>query len=576
MVNTLFLPELREMLAEHNERELIEFCTALHPARTAEFVEGLTAEEAWKVIQFAEPPLRAEIFNYFELDRQIDILMHEDEKLVAGLLIHIPSDDVVDLLQELPENRAEDLLALMPPQARRDIRRLQNFPEGTAGSVMTTEAACLDERLTVREALEALSREAESLETVYYIYVVDDTNHLRGVVSTRRLVSSIARQDKHLSDLMETDLVFVHALDSQEEAVQKVAHYNLLAIPVLDDRGHMLGIITHDDVIDVVREVATEDAQRIAAVQPLRDGYLRMNLLTLSYKRLIWLIILFFAELITAFVLSYYDIEFQKYIWLVWFIPLIISSGGNSGSQSATLIITALATDDISLRDWGKIIRRELASGVVLGSCLALIGLGCALLMAPGPREASVIPLTIMLVVMCGTLSGSTLPLIFKRIGWDPALMSNPFVAGIIDILGIVIYMTIAQIVLSGNGNHQGKMQSSAQLQEVDLKFDSSQDVEACKFQEEAKIAGKSYQLSGVRLNKTMFLALVSDESVKEEFPTVSVVEASEALVPQLVDSAYRFKHRKKHEGTSSGHDDHSADQSSVEKLEEFKENPKQ
>lgn len=448
MINTLFLPELREMLAEHNERELTEFCTALHPARTAEFIEGLTSEEAWKVIQYADPPLRAEIFNYFELDRQVDILSHEDEKLVASLLVHLPADDVVDLLQELPEARAEDLLALVPAAARRDIRRLQNFPEGTAGSVMTTEAACLDERLTVREALEALSREAETLETVYYIYVVDETNHLRGVVSTRRLVSSIGRQDKRLSDLMETDLVSVHALDSQEEAVQKVAYYNLLAIPVLDDRGHMLGIITHDDVIDVVREVATEDAQRIAAVQPLRDGYLRMNLFVLSYKRVIWLTILFFAELITAFVLSYYDPEFRKYEWLVWFIPLIISSGGNSGSQSATLIITALATDDVSLKDWAKILRRELSSGLLLGGFLATIGMLCALLLTPGSREALVIPVTIMMVVVCGTLSGSTLPLIFKRIGWDPALMSNPFVAGIIDILGIVIYMTVAMIIL--------------------------------------------------------------------------------------------------------------------------------
>lgn len=538
MVNTLFLPELREMLAEHNERELVEFCTALHPARTAEFVEGLTAEEAWKVIQYAEPPLRAEIFNYFELDRQIDILVHEDEKLVAGLLVHIPADDVVDLLQELPENRAEDLLALMPAQSRRDIRRLQNFPEGTAGSVMTTEAACLDERLTVREALEALSREAESLETVYYIYVVDETNHLRGVVSTRKLVSSIAKQDKLLSDLMETDLVIVHALDSQEEAVQKVAHYNLLAIPVLDDRGHMLGIITHDDVIDVVREVATEDAQRIAAVQPLRDGYLRMPLLTLSYKRLIWLIILFFAELITAFVLSYYDVEFEKYIWLVWFIPLIISSGGNSGSQSATLIITALATDDVSLRDWSKIIRRELASGLVLGSFLAIIGLGCALLMAPGPREASVIPLTIMLVVVCGTLSGSTLPLIFKRIGWDPALMSNPFVAGIIDILGIVIYMTIAQVILSGEVRQSGKMESSVQLQNVYLESDGLEDFQNCRFREVANVAGKSFELTGIRLNETLYLAVMSDKSKSVVLPKKSVVELGEAFVPQMVNSA--------------------------------------
>jgi magnesium transporter len=448
MINTLFLPEIREMLADRNERELMEFCTALHPARTAEFIEGLTAEESWQVIQYADPPLRAEIFNYLDVDRQIDILMHEDEKLIAILLAHLPADDVVDLLHELPETRSEDLLALVPAKARRDIRRLQTFPEGTAGSVMTTEAACLDERLTVREALEALGREAENLEIVYYIYVVDETNHLRGVVSTRRLVSAIGRQETRLSDLMETDLVSVHALDSQEEAVEKVAHYNLLAIPVLDDRGHMLGIITHDDVIDMVREVATEGAQRIAAVQPLRDGYLRMNLLTLGYKRLIWLTILFFAELITAFVLSYYDGELTKYIWLVWFIPLIISSGGNSGSQTATLIITALATDDVSLKDWARIIRREVASGFMLGGFLAMIGWFCALLMAPSYKDALVIPITILTVVICGTLSGSILPLIFKRIGWDPALMSNPFVAGIIDILGIVIYMSVARMLL--------------------------------------------------------------------------------------------------------------------------------
>jgi magnesium transporter len=448
MINTLFLPEIREMLADRNDRELMEFCTALHPARTAEFIEGLTSEESWQVIQYADPPLRAEIFNYLDVDRQIDILMHEDEKLIAILLAHLPADDVVDLLHELSETRSEDLLALVPAKARRDIRRLQTFPEGTAGSVMTTEAACLDERLTVREALEALGREAENLEIVYYIYVVDETNHLRGVVSTRRLVSAIGRQETRLSDLMETDLVSVHALDSQDEAVEKVAHYNLLAIPVLDDRGHMLGIITHDDVIDMVREVATEGAQRIAAVQPLRDGYLRMNLLTLGYKRLIWLTILFFAELITAFVLSYYDGELTKYIWLVWFIPLIISSGGNSGSQTATLIITALATDDVSLKDWARIIRREVASGFMLGGFLASIGWLCALLMAPSYKDALVIPITIITVVICGTLSGSILPLIFKRIGWDPALMSNPFVAGIIDILGIVIYMSVARMLL--------------------------------------------------------------------------------------------------------------------------------
>ena len=447
MINTLYLPELREMLAEHNRGELREFCMALHPGRTAEFMEGLSAHEAWEVLQYADPQLRTEIFSYFDANEQMEILLHEDDKQVADLITNLPADDAVDLLSELPDERVEHLLALIPAPDRRDIRRLQTFEEGTAGALMTTEAACLGERLTVREALEKLSRQAEHLETIYYIYVVDDTNHLKGVVSTRRLVSSIAKANLGIGELMETDLIVARASDDQQTVTQKVAKFNLLAIPVVDNEGHMLGIITHDDVIDVVMEEATEDAQRIAAVDPLEDSYTRTSILTLSWKRGMWLGILFFPGMITVFSLEHYEGQLEKFAWLPWFLPLIMGCGGNSGSQSATLIITAMTTGDVRVSNWMAIVFRELSTGLLLGTALGLVGLIPALLF--GPMEAAlVVPVTVLLVVVCGTLTGSLLPMFFKSRGWDPALMSNPFVAGINDICGIVLYINVAWLFL--------------------------------------------------------------------------------------------------------------------------------
>jgi magnesium transporter len=245
---------------------------------------------------------------------------------------------------------------------------------------------------------------------------------------------------------METDLVSADVLEDQESVAHKVAHYDLLAIPVVDHEHRMLGIITHDDIIDVLREEATEDAHRIAAVEPLDTSYLKTDLLTLARKRGMWLTILFFAALLTALALRHYEQGLEQYVWLAWFVPLVISSGGNSGSQAATLVITALATGDITLGDWFRVFRRELASGMVLGGFLATIGFIAALILTQSGLSALIIPITVLLVVVCGTLCGALLPLLFQRLGWDPALMSSPFVAGIVDIVGIVIYMKVASL----------------------------------------------------------------------------------------------------------------------------------
>lgn len=458
MTNTLYLPELREMLAENNSAELAEFCTALHSARTAEFMEGLTAKESWAVLQYAEVPLRVEIFGFLEENKQIEIIETLDRAEIAEFIGHLPPDDRVDLLANVRPWIVEELMPLIPSDERRDIQRLSAYPEDTAGAVMTTEFARLSEALSVGKALAEIGRQAEELETIYYLYVVDEEDHLRGLVSARQLVSAMGKPDGEIGDLMERDLVTVNVADDQEEVAAKVARYDLLAIPVVDDEHHMLGIITYDDVIDVVREEATEDAHLIAAIKPLDEGYLETDLLTLSWKRGIWLTILFFGALLTALALGSYESEIAKHAWLVLFIPLVISTGGNTGNQSATLIITALSTGNISLGDWWRVVRRELSMGLLLGGFLGIIGYFCAMLIgrlcglppdaAPNYVTASVIPITLLLVVLCGTLLGSVLPLVFRRLGLDPAMMSNPFVAGLIDVLGIIIYMQVAMSVV--------------------------------------------------------------------------------------------------------------------------------
>jgi len=237
-------------------------------------------------------------------------------------------------------------------------------------------------------------------------------------------------------------------LDDREDVARKVARYDLLAIPVVDNERHMLGIITHDDIIDVVRDEAVEDAQRIAAIEPLDESYMRTSVVTLSWKRGIWLAILFGAGLVTAFSLRHYQKQLDEVAWLVVFIPLVISTGGNTGSQSATLIITALATGDVTLKDWIRVLRRELSIGLLLGGFLALVGYVAAIILAPSPSAALVVPCTLVLVVLAGAVFGSLLPLVFRRLGLDPAMMSNPFVAALSDILGIIIYMNIALTLL--------------------------------------------------------------------------------------------------------------------------------
>ncbi|MEZ6118327.1 MAG: magnesium transporter [Pirellulaceae bacterium] len=454
MINTLYLPEIREMLQTQNGAELKEFCEALHPAATADFMEGLTADETWGVLVHASPETQSEIFNYFDHGKQLEIITTQDRTAISRLLVSFALDDRVDLLNELSPELSQELLDLMPVEERRETQRIQAYEEGTAGAVMTTEVAKLSESISVREAFVQLQQQSHELETIYYIYVVDDSDHLRGVLSARDLISALARPDRLLSEIMETEPITVDVSDDQEEVLKKVAYYDLLAIPVVDPQHRMLGIITHDDVIDVALEEATEDAHKIAGVAPLENSYLRTGLMSLCWRRAVWLAPLFFAAMLTAKAIKIFEEPLEATPWLYLFLPLVISSGGNSGNQSATLVITGLTKGDIGPLDWLRVVGREFAMGLMLGTILALVYLPVARLIEPtidSWQALSVVPATLLLVVCCGTLFGSILPLVFHRMGQDPALMSNPFVAGIIDIVGIVVYVGVAMLLL-GSG----------------------------------------------------------------------------------------------------------------------------
>lgn len=451
MINTLYLPELREMLAVGNADELREFCVALHPARTVEFMEGLTSDEAWRVLQHADLATRVAIFTYFDPDRQREIASTQDRDQVAELIGQLAADDRVDVLQQLDQELVHDLLSRLSAADRRDTLRLSQYPEGTAGAMMTTEFARLRESTTVRQALDELSRQAADFETIYYLYIVNDQDKLSGLVSARKLLTAIRRPETRLGELMDTDLITAGVLEDQEEVARKVAQLDLLAIPVVDQERHIVGIITHDDVIDVLHEEAVEDAQRIAGVAPLEESYLKESLATLSWKRGMWLAILFFGALATAVALNHYEAHLHQWEWLILFLPMIISSGGNSGNQSATLVITALARGQVKLSDWSQIVLREVIMGLTLGTLLGTFGflIGISFGVIPTIHQALVIPLTLILVVLTGSVVGASLPLLFRRTGLDPALMSNPFIACISDALGILIYMNVAWLMLS-------------------------------------------------------------------------------------------------------------------------------
>jgi magnesium transporter len=373
MVHVLFGPEVRQMLEENNDAGMRVFLEELHPATVAETLSGdLDVEQVWRFLAHTSIRNQAAIFEYFPIDWQVKMVEGAGKERMARLIEQMSHDDRVDLLRRLMPRVAESLLRLVDEADRRDIANLVRQDENTAGGLMTTNYAWLPPHLTASEALDRLRLQAPESETIYYIFVLDEQHRLLGVLSLRDLI--LAPRHALIRDLMESNVVSVHATDDREVVAKEMAQYDLLAIPVVDEQNRMVGIITHDDVIDVVVQEATEDAHRMGAVGPMAENYLQADFVTVWRKRAFWLACLFGAELFTFTALSYFDEAINRVVVLALFVPLCISTGGNSGSQAATLITRALALGQVTLPDWLRVLRHELLMGVVLGLTLGAIG----------------------------------------------------------------------------------------------------------------------------------------------------------------------------------------------------------
>ena len=442
-VAALIAPDILALLEESPGSVAAE-TEEMHAADLADVAEAIPIEQVRTLLRVLPADRAADVLEYLDEDLRSELLEEMTPAQAAKLVSEMTPDDRVDVLEELEDERAEEILAEIAPEARRETEKLLTYAPDSAGGLMTTEFVQVPETLTVDEALANVRRIARAgrREAMHAVYVKDAQGALRGVMSLRELLA--AAEGTRVADVAWEEVVSVPATADRAEVARMTSEYDLVAVPVVDDAGRVIGVVTVDDVIDAIVEEQTEDVQKLGAVQPLEEPYFHAGFWSIARKRGGWLILLFIEEMFTGTALRHYEATLASALALTFFIPLIISSGGNSGSQSATLITRALAVGDVEMRDAMRVFMRELGQGLVLGAFLGAIGFGRALMWGNGPEIAWVVALTLLFVVVTGTIVGAMLPLAFTRLGFDPAIASSPFVASLVDVAGIIIYFNIA------------------------------------------------------------------------------------------------------------------------------------
>jgi magnesium transporter len=456
MIEKLVLPEVRELLAADDLATLGEVLNRWPPADLAGIVAALGEEEQVKVFEALRGRVGAETFEYLDLACQERLLASFDGAKAAAILERMAPDDRTALLAELPEASRARLLALLSPAQRSVAVALLQYAPDSIGRLMTPDFIAVRREWTIRHVLEHVRTHGKDSETLNVIYVVDQDNTLLDDIRIRNVL--LAPLHSHVGDIMDAKFVALQVTDDKESAVERFRKYDRVALPVVDAQGKLVGIVTIDDVLDVAEEAATREIQRFGGVEALDEPYLATPMVAMVRKRASWLIILFLSEMLTATAMGYFEAEIARAVVLALFVPLIISSGGNSGSQAATLIIRALALGEVRLGDWWHVMRREIASGLMLGTILGSIGflriaLWSAFSSLYGPHWPLIgltVAFSLLGIVLWGTLSGSMLPFLLQKLGFDPATSSAPFVATLVDVTGLIIYFSVALVILRG------------------------------------------------------------------------------------------------------------------------------
>lgn len=422
----------------------------------AELMEPLSAEKEAVIFRLLPREQAAGVFSYLSEERQEELLKAMAREEVAGILNAMSPDDRTSLLEELPANVIQQLLNLLSVKERAVASQLLGYEEDSVGRLMTPDFVRVRPQWTISQALEHIRRYGKDSETMSMIYVIDDNDKLVDDLRIRQVL--LAAPTDKVADLMDSRYVYLKATDNREAAVEAFKDSDLNALPVTDKEDTLIGIVTVDDILDVAEEEATEDIQKMGGSEALDEPYMKITISKMVQKRATWLVILFLSEMLTATAMGRFENEIAKAVVLSIFVPLVISSGGNSGSQASTLIIRAMALGEVRLIDWWRVMRREFLSGLSLGAILGTIGFVRIsawhyFFNAYGPHWfllAVTVGIALVGIVLWGSLSGSMLPFLLKRVGLDPATSSAPFVATLVDVSGLIIYFTVAAVILKG------------------------------------------------------------------------------------------------------------------------------
>ena len=447
------------LIEEKSWKDLKEELKNLEPFPIAELIGELEMPDQLVVFRLLTRQSAKEVFQYLSHDAQEDIIegLAANSARLAGLLNDLNPDDRTAFFEELPGAVSKRLVQMLSKEEREIATRLLGYPEESIGRLMTPEYVAVKPYFTVQQALETIRIFGHDSETLNVIYIVDDDLKLIDDIRIKEII--LANPDQTISDISDNRFVALNAYDDQEVAVKVFQDHDRAALPVIDTDGTLVGIVTFDDVMDVAEEESTEDFQKFGGTEELDLSYTKTSLFELIKKRAGWLVILFLGEMLTASAMGYFEEEIAKAVVLALFIPLIISSGGNSGSQAASLIIRSLALGELKLKNWWYVMRKEILSGLSLGTILGLIGFTRIFIWQHAglcdygeywPWVAVSVSVSLIFVVMWGTLSGSMIPFILKRCGLDPATASAPFVATLVDVTGLIIYFTIASLFLLG------------------------------------------------------------------------------------------------------------------------------
>jgi len=447
---------LHDAVSAHAYAKLRGIAEASGSQDIADALQQLPAEERVLVFRVLSRRKAATVFEYMPLGRQTDLVKAMAHEEVQALLNEMAPDDRTLFLSELPANATKQLLTLLTPEERTEAVALLGYPPGTVGRLMTPHYIAVREGWTVKEVLDYVREHGQDRETLNVIYVVDDRGELIDDIRIREFL--VRPLEDRVAELMDRRYVSLSATAREEDAVAVFRREDRTALPVVDTAGVLIGIVTIDDVLDVAEEAATRDIQRIGGSEALDEPYMEIGLVPMIRKRAGWLVILFLSEMLTATAMGFFEAEIQRAVVLALFVPLIISSGGNSGSQASTLVIRALALGEVRLVDWWRVIRREVVAGLALGAILGAIGfmriaVWSAFTTLYGPHwllVAVTVGSALVGIVLWGTIVGSLLPFLLRSLGFDPATSSAPFVATLVDVTGLVIYFSVAMVVLRG------------------------------------------------------------------------------------------------------------------------------